>query len=142
MRLQLAFTGIALLLSGVTLQEDTAQTIEQSVHAVQTAFNQGDVESLKRLMTKDHETTLTYARFSNAAEQLKVANDFKLIDYKIEGLEVKMLGNDCALVTYRADVNGTYKGKKVPSPVRVVAVWVKRDRWREASYQETPIEPK
>jgi hypothetical protein len=143
MRLQSMLMAAALLLPAANADDDPAQVVEQSVRSLATAYDQADAESLKRLMTKDHETTLTYARFSNRADQLKVLADFKIIDYKIEGLQVKMLAKDAALATYRAAINGTYKGERVPSPVRVVEVWIKRDdQWREASYQETPIDRK
>jgi uncharacterized protein (TIGR02246 family) len=143
MRFHTALLTAALLLPAANADDDPAQVIEKSVRSLATAYDQGDVESLKRLMTEDHEGTLTYARFSNRADQLKALADTKIVDYKIDGLKVKVLANDAALATFRATINGTYKGEKVPSPVRVVEVWVKRDdQWRQASYQETPIDHK
>jgi uncharacterized protein (TIGR02246 family) len=119
--------------------EGVAREVQQAVHSVQTAFNKGDVETLRGLMTPDHVTILTYAHFSNAADQLKVLSDWRFSQYKMEGLKVRSFTPDVALVTYRATIEGTYKGKPVPSPVVVAEVWVKRDgKWLEASYQETP----
>src|SRR5262249_28936429 len=83
---------------------------------VQTAFNKGDVATLQTLMTEDHVTVLTYAQFSNAPSQLKVLSDFKFATYRIDDLVVKPLSDDAALVTYRATIKGTYKGRVVPSP--------------------------
>jgi uncharacterized protein (TIGR02246 family) len=139
MRLQpLVIVAVAVLSSGDT-REDVAKEVEGAVHAIQTAFNKGDVDTLKRLMTEDHVTILTYARYSNAADQLKVLSDWKFSAYKIDGLRVKALTSDVALVWYQATIKGTYQGKEVPSPVQVAEVWVKRDgRWVQASYQETP----
>ena len=62
---------------------------------------------------------------------------------KLEGLKVKALTKDVALVSYQATIKGTYKGKEVPSPVQVVEVWMNRDgKWLQASYQETPVDQK
>ena len=134
----LLIVAVAGLSTGDT-QEDVAREVATAVHAVQTAFNKGDVDTLKRLMTEDHVTILTYAHFSNAADQLKNLSDWKFTAYKIDGLKVKVLTADVALVSYQAAIQGTYQGKEVPSPVWVGEVWVRRDgRWVEASYQETP----
>ena len=55
--------------------------------------------------------------------------------------QVRGVVQSVALVTYRATIRGTYKGKEVPSPVQAGEVWVKRDgKWIQASYQETPID--
>jgi predicted lipid-binding transport protein (Tim44 family) len=143
MALRFLFIGTAVLLLGVQARADTAEEVERSVRAIQTAFNKGDVDSLKRLMTEDHMTTLTYARFSNTADQLKDLGEFKFSEYKIEGLKVKALSRDVALASFQAAIKGTYKGKAVPSPVQVVEVWVERDgKWLQASYQETPLDSK
>jgi uncharacterized protein (TIGR02246 family) len=141
MRLQILMVGTVLVLCAADTPSDTAKDVEQSVRTIQTAFNKGDVDTVKGLMTEDHMTTLTYARFSSAADQLKVLSDFKFSEYKIDRLKVKALTADVALVSYQADITGTYKGKDVPSPEQVVEVWVKRDgKWLQASYQETPLD--
>jgi ketosteroid isomerase-like protein len=118
---------------------DVAAEVERAVQAVQTAFNRGDVDAVRELLTADHVTLLSYAHFWNAADQLKVLSAFRFSEYKIDGLRVKALAGEVAQVTYRATIKGTYAGKAVPSPVHVGEVWVKRDgRWLQASYQETP----
>ena len=143
MGLRSLLIGMAVILLAAQARADTADEVKRSVHTIQTAFNNGDVDTLKGLMTKDHMTTLTYARFANTADQLKVLAEFKFSEYKIEGLTVKALAKDVALASYQATITGTYKGKEVPSPVQVVEVWVKRDgKWLQASYQETPLDKK
>jgi ketosteroid isomerase-like protein len=143
MRLQSMLMAAALLLPAANADDDPTQVVAKAVRSLATAYDQGDVEQVKRLMTQDHEATLPYVRFSNRADQLKALADFKIVDYKIEGLQVKLLAKDSALATYRATINGTYKGERVPSLVLVVEVWIKRDdQWLQASYQETPIDRK
>jgi uncharacterized protein (TIGR02246 family) len=143
MGLRSLLIGTAVLLLAVQARADTSEEVERSVRTIQKAFNEGDVDTLKRLMTKDHVTILTYARFANTADQLKVLSDFKFSEYKIDGLKVKALTKDVALVSYQAAIKGTYKGKEVPSLVQVAEVWLQRDgKWLQAAYQETPLDKK
>ena len=143
MRLRCLLIGTAILLLAVQVKADTAEEVEDAVRTIQKAFNKGDVDTLKGLMTEDLTTILTYARFSSAADQLKVLSDWKFSEYKIDGLKVKPLTKDVAVVSYTATIKGTYKGKQVPSPVHVGQVWVRQDvKWKQACFQETPLEAK
>jgi len=143
MRLRHLLIGTAVLLVAVQVRADTAEDVERSVQTILKAFNKGDVDTVKGLMTKDHVVILTYARFDNGADQLKVLSNWKTSEYKIDGLKVKTLTKDVALVSFQATIKGTYKGKELPSPVQVGQVWVRRDgKWLQASYQETPLDKK
>ena len=128
MRLRLLLIGAAVMLLAGQSRADTAEEVERSVRAIQKAFNKGDADTLKGLMTEDHVSILTYARISGAAQLLKALGDFKFSMYEISALKVKALTKDVALVTHQATIKGTYKGREVPSPVLVTTVWVKRDR--------------
>jgi len=143
MGLRSLWIGTVVMFLALQAKADTTEEVERAVRTIQTAFNKGDVDALKRLMTEDHVTILTYARFSNTADQLQVLADWKFTEYKLEGLNVKALTKDVALVAYQATIKGTYKGKEVPSPVQVAEVWINRDgKWLQASYQETPVDQK
>ena len=143
MGLRSVLIGTAVLLLAVQARADSADEVERARQTIQTAFNKGDVDTLKSLMTEDLITTLAYARFTDRAELLKVLGELKISEYKMDGLKVKTLTNDVALTSYLATIKGTYKGKAVPSPVQVVEVWIKRDgKWLQASYQETPVDKK
>ncbi|HKB35316.1 MAG TPA: nuclear transport factor 2 family protein [Gemmataceae bacterium] len=134
---------MAALFLAIQARAGTADEVERARQTIQTAFNKGDVDTLKLLMTEDLLTTLTYARFTNRADLLKVLGDIKISEYKMDGLKVKPLTKDVALTSYRATIKGTYKGKTVPATVHVVEVWIKRDgKWAQASYQETPVDKK
>jgi uncharacterized protein (TIGR02246 family) len=129
----------AVILMAVQAGADTTEEVERSVQAIQAAFDKGDVETLRGLMTEDHVSTLTYAHFSSAAELLKALSDYQFSEYTISALRVKPLTQDVALASHHATINGTYQGREVPSPVQVTTVWVKRGgKWLEAFYQETP----
>ena len=72
MGLQPLLLGMAAALAAAEGERGAAAEVERAVRAIQTAYDKGDVDALKRLMTEGHVTTLAYARFSNAADQLKV----------------------------------------------------------------------
>jgi hypothetical protein len=140
MGLQTLLLGVAAVLPAADAPPDVARDVERAVRAIQVAYNKGDAATLKGMMTEDHQTILTYARFTNTADQLKVLPEFKFAAYTIDGLTVTAVTKDVALVSYRATITGTYKGAPVPSPVQVAEVWVNRNgKWLEASYQETPL---
>ena len=114
--------------------------VERSVRSIQAAFDEGDADTLRGLMTDDHVSTMTYARFSSADELLKALSDYKFSRYEFSELKAHLLTPDVALAWHQATIKGTYKGREVPSPVKVTTVWVKRGgKWLQASYQETPV---
>jgi hypothetical protein len=77
MRLQALLIGAVVVLPAAGSEANEAKQVERAVHAIQVAFNKGDESTLKGMMTEDHVTVLSYARFSNAADQLKVLSDWK-----------------------------------------------------------------
>lgn len=71
----------AILLLAVQARADTADEVKDAVRTIQNAFNKGDVDTLRGLMTENLTTTLTYARFSSAADLLKVQSEWKFSEY-------------------------------------------------------------
>jgi hypothetical protein len=117
-----------------------ADEVQRSVRSIQAAFDKGDRETLRGLMTEDHVSILTYAHSSNAGELLKSLPDYNFSEYKISEQRVKFLTRAVALASHHATIKGTYKGNAVPSPVHVTTVWLKRrGKWLQAFYQETPV---
>src|SRR5262245_64176692 len=108
MGLRTLLIATAVVLFAVQAGADTAEEVERSVRSIQAAFDRGDVETLRGLMTEDHVSTLAYAHFSNAAELLKALSDYKFSEYKIGELQVKPLTQDVALASHHATINGTY----------------------------------
>jgi uncharacterized protein (TIGR02246 family) len=119
---------------------NAADEVERSVRSIQAAFDKGDRETLRELMTEDHVSIMTYTHSSNAGELLKSLSDYNFSEYKISEQRVKLLTQEVALASHHATIKGTYKGKEVPSPVHVTTVWLKRrGKWLQAFYQETPV---
>jgi hypothetical protein len=50
-----------------------------------------------------------------------------------------MIDKDSAIITYKANVKGSYKGKEFPpNPTYVSSVWAKRNgKWMVVYHQET-----
>src|SRR5262245_25607479 len=99
MTLHLLVAATAAALFVADSKDDLAKELEPAVRTIQAAFNKGDVATLRRLMTEDHVTILSYAQFSSAADQLRVLSDWKFSAYEIDGLAFKALGKDVALVS-------------------------------------------
>lgn len=83
MGLRALLIATAVIFVAVQAGADTADEVGRSVRAIQAAFDQGDVETLRGLLTEDHVSTLTYAHFSSAAELLKALSDYQFSEYTI-----------------------------------------------------------
>lgn len=67
--------------------------------------------------------------------------DLTLTDATFSDWKMLPIDNDAVVLSYEANLKGTYKGKDVPpGPYRVVSVWVNRDgKWQAFFYQETLV---
>jgi ketosteroid isomerase-like protein len=78
----------------------------------------------------------------NKAESIKmiaghncVVNSYSLSDEKLT-----MIGNDTAVLTYKADADSTCGGEKQPTPVTAATAVVRSgDRWKAVWHNEVPI---
>src|SRR5262245_16931322 len=119
---------------------NAADAVKRSVRSIQAAFDKGAREALQGLMTEDHVSIMTYTHSSNARDLLKSLSDYNFSKYKISEQRVKFLTREVAIASHHATIDGTYKGKEVPSPVHVTTLWLKRrGKWLQAFYQETPV---
>ena len=67
--------------------------------------------------------------------------DLKLNEVRESKMTVSLLGPDAAMITYIADMDGTFLGIAVPSRGFVTSIMVRRDgRWLERLYQVTKLE--
>ncbi|MGE3807117.1 MAG: nuclear transport factor 2 family protein [Gemmataceae bacterium] len=123
--------------------DDLKAELTEAIDKLQVAYNKADVEYIRNNTVKDHVAITTYLQMFDKASQLKDEANLKVKSYKLTGLKVIPLDKDTALASYQAELDGTYKGKKIPARVHVLAVWIKKDgKWLEASYQETPLPAK
>jgi hypothetical protein len=66
--------------------------------------------------------------------------DCEITSYALSDEQMKPLGNDAALITYQATIDGTCGGQKVPSRSWAAGVYVRDgDQWRAAFHAEAPV---
>ena len=120
---------------------DVGEEVENAKQALQAAYNSRDANVIEQRTTADHLAITTGFQFFSQADQLTALSDFNLSSYEVAGLQVIPLTEDVAQLTFRADIEGTFRGRQLPSDIRVVETWVRRDgQWLQASYQTTPVE--
>ena len=120
---------------------DVQEEVEKAKQVLQAAYNSRDANVIQQRTTADHLSITPLYEFFSQADQLKALPDYKFSSYKMAGLQVIPLTKDVVLLTFRADIDGTFRGRQMASKVRVVETWVRRDgKWLQASYQATPIE--
>jgi len=116
--------------------------IEVQRTALGQAYESGDAEALRGLMTPDQRSvTFAYDGPQTVDEQVTTLKDLDVEVYDAIPPTVEMLGPDAALVTYEQSYRGTYKGNPLPGRVYIGEVWVRVDgKWLQKFYQETVIE--
>ena len=66
--------------------------------------------------------------------------DCEIKSYGLSDEQMKPLGNDAALITYKTTVDGTCGGQKVPANSWAAGIYVRDgDKWKGAFHAEAPI---
>lgn len=66
--------------------------------------------------------------------------DCEIKNYALSDEQMKPLGNDAALITYKTTVDGTCGGQKVPANSWAAGVYVRDgDKWKGAFHAEAPV---
>ncbi|HJT54323.1 MAG TPA: nuclear transport factor 2 family protein [Candidatus Angelobacter sp.] len=100
-----------------------------------------DAGKIRRILSPEITLTTPEGNVQNREDDLAelVRGDFKAEVFDAFDMQVKVYG-DCAVVTGRTNVKGTYKGQTVHSQFRWTDTFVKRQgRWRIVASQATPI---
>ena len=118
----------------------TNEEVVKAKKALEASYDSADAKGIREGTTADHVAIATHYQCFTQAEQLKSLPDLKIDSYEITELRTIPVTKDVVLLTFHADVEGTFQGRELAPHVRVVETWVKRDgRWLQASYQETPL---
>ena len=137
---QIILVVLGSLLIVAEARADLSEEVENARQVLRAAFNSGDTEVIEQRTTTDHLAITTGFQFFSQADQLTTLSDYNLSSYEVAGLQVIPLTEDVAQLTFRADIEGTFRGRQLPSKIRVVETWVRRDgKWLQASYQSTPV---
>jgi len=122
---------------------DTIAAINASSNALDEAFARRDVETIRRLMTKDHVTVTPYYDGPQSVDdQIALLPELEYGQTIVGEPSVVLLAPDVALRTFIADLKGSFKGKPLPSRAFVNETLVKRDgKWIERLFQITTLKP-
>jgi hypothetical protein len=121
----------------------TIAAINAASAALDDAFERQSAEDIKRMVTADHLAVTPYYRSpQTAAAQIASLPDLKYKQTITGDVKVDVLGPDAGIRTFIARLDGTYKGKPIPTDVFVTSIMVREDgMWREKFYQVTALQP-
>ncbi len=121
----------------------TVAAINAASAALDDAFERQTAEDIKRMMTADHiAVTPYYETPQTVAQQIASLPELKYKQTNTGDVKVVVLGPDAGMRTFTARLDGTYKGKTIPSDVFVTSIIVREDgQWREKFYQVTALQP-
>jgi ketosteroid isomerase-like protein len=122
---------------------ETIAAINAAAAALDNAFERQSAEEIKRMVTADHiAVTPYYDAPQSVAEQIASLPELKYEQTIVGAVKVDVLGPDAGMRTFTARLDGTYKGKPVPSSAFVTAIMVRQDgQWKERLYQVTAVQP-
>lgn len=136
--------AVAALIGQAAAEEgdpETVAAVNQAAAALDKAFEAQDAKAIYDLTTPDHiAVTPYYGSPQMVEEQIESLDDLKYEQTNLDEPDVTLLDTDVAMRTFRAELNGTYRGKPIPSPVFVTSIMVnKQGRWLEQFYQVTAL---
>ena len=139
----LAFALAAGIASANAGEPATVAAINAVSVALDDAFERQTAEDIKRMMTADHiAVTPYYETPQTVAQQIASLPELKYKQTNTGEVKVVVLGPDAGMRTFTARLDGTYKGKTIPSDVFVTSIIVREDgQWREKFYQVTALQP-
>ena len=116
--------------------------IKAGMAALDDAFDSGDGNAIRALMTPDHlAVVFAYKGPQTVDEQIASLKDLKIETYDEIPPTIATLGPDAALATHELSYRGTFEGNPLPERVFASEVWVRVDgKWLQKFYQETIIE--
>lgn len=112
----------------------------KAVKTLDEAFSQRDKETIRKMTDPRHISISPAYQFFNQEDQLKALPELKLTLFKASPKKIIHTTPRSALITYEANIEGTFEGQKLAKHVQIVECWIKRKgNWIEVSYQETPL---
>ncbi|WP_339727634.1 nuclear transport factor 2 family protein [uncultured Gimesia sp.] len=112
----------------------------KAVKKLDEAFSKRDKETIRKMTDPRHISISPSYQFFNQEDQLKSLPELKLSLFKTGDKKIIHTTPRSALITYEANLEGTFEGKQLAKHVQIVECWIKRKgQWIEVSYQETPL---
>lgn len=132
------------LTNTVVFAEDKSAEVDaellKAVKILDEAFSKQDKETIRKMTDRRHMSISPSYQFFNQKDQLKALPELKLSLFKTGKKTIIHTTTHSALITYEANIEGTFEGKQLAKHVQIVECWIKRKgNWIEVSYQETPL---
>jgi len=125
--------------TGATADEATLKKIEQELTDT---IVKSDTSAFEKYLASDYLGIGPDGVTQNKSELLAdiKSGTLKLESSNLSDMKIQVAEADMAVVVYRSDDKGTYKGKDITGQYRWLDVFVKRDgKWQIAIDQGTPI---
>jgi hypothetical protein len=134
--LAIPFPGRAANEPAITLQGELIQLEKQSWEA----WKNHDGKFFESFLSDDHVEVGFGGLTTKAQVVAGVASGVcEVTNYTLDHFELKILGDQAALLTYHEAQETSCQGKAVPSPCWVSSLYLKRDgHWLNVLYQQTP----
>jgi hypothetical protein len=139
---------VVLALPAITLAKEkaTSAEVEATLKKIEQELTdtivKSDTSAFERYLSSDYLGIGPDGVTQNKSELLAdiKSGTLKLESSTTSDMKVQVAGADMAVVVYRSDDKGTYKGKDITGQYRWLDVFVKRDgKWQIAIDQGTPI---
>lgn len=132
---------LPLLLVAATINAaDPAKEVESAIKVLNQAFENRDLAVVRSLMAPSHIAITPFAGRQSLDEQLQTLPELSYEKYSAGPMSATVLSDNCVVLNYALQVQGTFQGKPLPSDCLVSAIWVKNEgKWQELQYQETAV---
>ena len=121
---------------------DTEATIKKIEQEILDGILKSDTSAIEKYVTSDYLGIGPDGATQNKSEFMSdvKSGTLKLESSAMSDIKVQVSDPDMAVVVYRTNDKGTYKGKDITGEYRWLDVFVKRDgKWQVAIDQGTPI---
>jgi hypothetical protein len=138
-RLAILIIAFFLSASGAAQQKKLEETLIATEKRSWEAWQKRDGRFFDAFLSDDHVEVGPTGTSGKAGIVAFVGSQAcKVASYKVDNFKVSIFGEDTALVTYRADQDTVCNGNKVPTPVWVSSLYIRRDgQWQNAMYQRS-----
>jgi uncharacterized protein (TIGR02246 family) len=135
------FALLFLLHASLAWAADPTKEVKAAADALNAAFEAHDARTIRALMTPDHLAITPYAGKQRVKDQIRTLPVLKYAKYSAGPMSMRVIDDNCVLLTYALELEGSYQGKPLPSKSLVASLWVKNGgKWQELHYQETPVD--
>ena len=127
----------------ITNRNELRGEVLEALDALNSATLRGDSAALDRLYADDYVFVTYRGTIENKQHQIELlkSGTMKFTERTASEINVRVFGDDMAIVVYRRRQQATVGGASRPSDVRVTNVWSKtQGRWQLLSGQVTPIQ--